>query len=816
MGPNSNFYRDFGTASALANFTNNAAAGSLTVRDGRIFTTAASFNNAGQPTIGPGSTLVASGDYIQASAGSLDLQLGGSPTSGQFGQLTTPGSVNLAGRLRVSLVNDYAPRAGDSFAVVSFGSHTGTFATTDGLTSLRVRLFEAALTASNLTFNSLVNASDLAAETVAIPPSGVPGQSVTIAYSVRNNVDLPTTTDTWFDWVYLSADDRLDRSDKLIGQAQHVGTVGALSSYGGTLTAPIPGVPPGDYRFIPVVDARGMVPDLDRTNNIAISTGAITLTIPELVLNTPLRGQFETSGQSHYYQITVPAGRTLVVSLDSDASSGSNELHIRRGAIPTTVQFDARSRRGAFQPDQELVVPATQAGIYYVLVQTQFGQASASPYTITAGLLGFAIRTTSPSLAGNAGYVTLALEGSEFSPLIQVSLVAQDATELPAIETYFADALRLYSTFDLRGRPVGLYDLRVTKLSREGTPTGESAELPGSLRVTEGLGARFESRLVGLRFVRAGRDFTLSVEYANNGDADMIPGLLVVRSSSALMKLAGSQSGFNNRLHLLAVPLQDPAGILPPGASGRIDLISTAPGGTVTYELSYIPANSPELFPWDPVEAIFRPAGVPDAEWIPFWAGITSRIGSTWGEVLTRLSETATQANLPGPDRFSFDDLLAWLITAEAGSDDAGHSHCPSWTFDPAKCAAAYDPATDVRLPGSENWNPDASRTFIITHGNGGPAERFGGLADEIHNRYPDANVIRVEWPKGSSHLDPWWSSFQINPAAAEAARRLQQLPGFDPNKVTMIGESFGNYVNAAEHRHFQWHSDRELCLNRL
>jgi autotransporter-associated beta strand protein len=51
-GPNSNIYRDMGSTSALVNFTTNAVAGSLTVRNGRNFATTAAFTNDGTLTVG--------------------------------------------------------------------------------------------------------------------------------------------------------------------------------------------------------------------------------------------------------------------------------------------------------------------------------------------------------------------------------------------------------------------------------------------------------------------------------------------------------------------------------------------------------------------------------------------------------------------------------------------------------------------------------------------------------------------------------------------------------------------------------------------
>jgi hypothetical protein len=90
-------------------------------------TLAGSLSNSGTLTIGPGATLTVSDNYTQGSAGTLDVQLGGSPASGQFGKLAVSGTATLAGTLQVDLVNGYGGNLGDVFTILTFGSRTGDF-----------------------------------------------------------------------------------------------------------------------------------------------------------------------------------------------------------------------------------------------------------------------------------------------------------------------------------------------------------------------------------------------------------------------------------------------------------------------------------------------------------------------------------------------------------------------------------------------------------------------------------------------------------------------------------------------------------------
>src|SRR5262249_42427177 len=147
----------------LANFATNAAAGNFTIRNGRNLTTGA-FSNAGSLTVGGSSTfataagnytqtagstvvltggildpagsvdiqggvlsgsgsinsnvtsagqvnpgtspgiLTVVGNYTQAPAGVLNIELGGLSVGNEFDRLSVSGAVNLAGTLHVSLI----------------------------------------------------------------------------------------------------------------------------------------------------------------------------------------------------------------------------------------------------------------------------------------------------------------------------------------------------------------------------------------------------------------------------------------------------------------------------------------------------------------------------------------------------------------------------------------------------------------------------------------------------------------------------------------------------------------------------------------
>ena len=126
---------------------NEAGAGSLTVSnngtvqaanviigamssvhgDGNII---ANVQNGGAvaPGTSPGALHI-TGNYSQSSAGSLQIELGGTAPGTGYDQLLISGSAALNGTLAVSLINGYMGAAGDNFNIITFTSRTGAFST---------------------------------------------------------------------------------------------------------------------------------------------------------------------------------------------------------------------------------------------------------------------------------------------------------------------------------------------------------------------------------------------------------------------------------------------------------------------------------------------------------------------------------------------------------------------------------------------------------------------------------------------------------------------------------------------------------------
>ncbi|MDH7498796.1 MAG: CARDB domain-containing protein, partial [candidate division NC10 bacterium] len=185
---------------------------------------------------------------------------------------------------------------------------------------------------------TLAPPADLVVGEITIPANAVPGCEATIGYSIRNEGDNEAIG-TWFDSIYISADESWDLDDPLFGRVQHTGDVAADASYSESLTAPLPGITPGDYHVIIRSDIRNHVRESNEGNNIGASLDQVSIDLQALALGTPATGTLG-QGQSAHYRVDVEAGETLIVSLDSLSADASNELYLRYGEMPTRAEFD--------------------------------------------------------------------------------------------------------------------------------------------------------------------------------------------------------------------------------------------------------------------------------------------------------------------------------------------------------------------------------------------------------------------------------------------------------------------------------------------
>ena len=318
--------------------------------------------------------------------------------------------------------------------------------------------------------------ADLQVTAVQLPASAQVGQTVQFDYTVTNVSPINPAYGRWTDAVYLSADNSWGLDDLLIGKVAHVGDLAANASYNGTLSAQLPPLKDGTWRIIVRPDLynevfEGRITYTDtglnvppgEANNRTASAATLRVEVPTLPIGT-LVSTTLGSGDVRLYRLTVAEGETLRLTLDSSAAAGANEIWLRWGDIPTGYAFDAAYDQPV-SPDQQIVIPSTKAGDYYLLVRSR-QQAAGTPVTLRAELLPLAITRVTPDQGGTGDdahrWVTMDIEGARFAPGALVKLSRPGEFEIEPARWQVIDATRIRATFDLRNVPHGLYDVVVT------------------------------------------------------------------------------------------------------------------------------------------------------------------------------------------------------------------------------------------------------------------------------------------------------------------------------------------------------------------
>lgn len=505
--------------------------------------------------------------------------------------------------------------------------------------------------------------ADLTVSQIVVPASAYPGGQVSISWSVTNQGDFDAIGQ-WSDAIYLSSDTAWDINDTMIGSVLHSGTVSPAGSYTSGITADLPGVKPGNYYIIVRTDIKNNVrEDTGENNNMGVSTGVIAIDVIYLTLGVPHASQLAT-GTMHYYKVNVPAGEDLLITLDSESINGSNELFVRYGDIPDRINFDYLYD-APFRPDQEISASDTREGAYYILVHSEAAPEGTSNYTITARVLNFSIRKLTPDKGGNVGDITIEVNGARFKSGIHAELIDANGQIIPAKDINFIDGVTIYTTFNLMGLTPGLYDLRLTN------PDGLYAESQHAFDVVPGQGPKLLVRLITPSSVRPDRDFTVWVEYANAGDTDMIPPLLVVSSSNgARMSLNPDDTPMNRPAQILGVSFTGLPGVLRPGTEQSIPVYSHSPaaGGQMKFSLNSWLAGDRPVSDWNATEARIKPADMDPASWDIIWSSFRVRMGDSWRNYLSVLAEDSNflYKNF-GDVIYSVDDLFQFELNMAIG-----------------------------------------------------------------------------------------------------------------------------------------------------
>ena len=751
---------------------------------GPDLTASAPFVNAGLLNLGPQTTLSIPGDFTAQAGSTLQLGIAGAPGSGAYGLLNVDGTAALGGILLIAREAGFGPLAGQSYTIATFAARIGTF----GLVTGAHPFFAVSIADESINLNAIGSATDLAADPASILWAGgaLPGEAITVDFTVEN-LTSEAVTGSWLDAIYLSRDIVLSPEDTLLGTVPHAGGIPALGSYQAQLATTLPPLASGNYWLLLVVDADKAVADLDRSNNQAYGVVPLTATLPQLLFGVPTADNLQ-SGEQIYYQLDVPAGGNVRLTLEDAAAV---DLLLAYQDLPERGNYDqAASLMNPSTGKRQLLLGTPQAGQYIILLDAH----AAAATTLLAEQIDVEISSAQPGDVANGGAATLDIRGAGFVPSSAVTLTQGGGPILSGTVTYVSDG-RLFATFNLNGIAPGSYDLVVSGAGGAGmledglTVSAHGGGLPDPI-------SEATLQLQGHGSLRVGRTQVASL-FVSNGTGNDIPApLVMITTTNSLLRLPGDPTYRRDFLLLLANTTDGPAGVLPPGATIEIPF-EFLPSAATDFNTYLVDPAAP--INWAQLEEALRPPQLEDAAWAAVTTNLQSRLGNSMGQLGERLGTVANYLAAGGQPTQDAGALLAFeLSLANYGAIAQryhlgvfGRGHNPFWEMqliDNGDSTLIIKSGAQLRI-----FVEHGANQFVSPHQDAGTVER---AADGYILREADGSSIIFDSNGRFSRLQ---TAIGNELLAGYSISRLTSLRTADGRQISFSYNAAGRVISAVD-----------------
>ena len=274
--------------------------------------------------------------------------------------------------------------------------------------------------------------ADLVVDAVSHAGTGISGQNLDVAWRVRNQGIVTTSSSVWQDRVFLSTDSALDGSDTVLGTVTHYGGLQVDGDYTGYASVTLPDRVEGDFYLLVQADVGGSVYEgTFENNNTAASIDRLSVEPgprPDLHiadLQSPTTGRandrvlvgwtVENSGAT---RATAP-WTTQVYLSPSGTLAGAT--------LMATRQHSGNLNAGAAYEDSvEVILPAWSDGSYRFVVVVDTGDtvyegdgegnnslAASNPLILThPNLVAMIMDSPQWLVSGTTGSVTWSVENN--------------------------------------------------------------------------------------------------------------------------------------------------------------------------------------------------------------------------------------------------------------------------------------------------------------------------------------------------------------------------------------------------------------------
>lgn len=442
---------------------------------------------------------------------------------------------------------------------------------------------------------------DLTVPEVTAPDTVYLGYLVdSVRWNIQNNSSNPATGVST-DGIYISKKPVYDSTAMLIGLVNKNLTMEPLQTDALRAAPEVQSVPEGDYYIIVRTDILNNISETDKLNNEGATAMPVFVSVKEIKLGEVLA---DTMSVPKYYKLAIPdslIGATILVTMKSkDSLTMRNEVYAGGGYIPSVLQWDYRFNTPDYGNQQVLISDITNS-VYYLSVRSVSTVKKLQDITLYAEKLPFAILMSQTNRGGNGGSVTVKLTGSLFTDSMTAKLV-MGGTTINATKVYYINSTVVYATFPLQGKPLGVYDIILTKkdlseaILEDGFsivspdnggiyatgmntgPTGPGTQPGCDPGAPAGLNSQLVTELIVPDKVFAGWPFVIQINYSNPTNMDIPVQTRVLYNDYKLpMSLSKDLSNGNSSLVIEISESDGPPGVIRAGSSGTITIYSNTP-----------------------------------------------------------------------------------------------------------------------------------------------------------------------------------------------------------------------------------------------
>ncbi len=465
-------------------------------------------------------------------------------------------------------------------------------------------------TANNLTFKYITvytpAPSDLTVVQVSRPDTVLLGYTMDTAKWVVRNNSSNAAQGVSSDGIYFSKSTVLDSTAILMGINTRTINIAPVANDTITKQPLITNVTEGNYNVIVKTDLLNNIFESNKNNNVGISATPVYVKVKELPINVLESNILQST--TRFYKLIIGdtlKGSTILVTLKSaDSLSSTNQMYIGKGYIPTASHFDYAYDKPNYG-NQDIVISSVDTGVYYISINKVLSTNLNQSITLKARKLPFEILTVQSSSGGNTGNVTVKINGSLFNNAMTARLY-NAGTSITASNVYFVNSTSVFATFNLQGKPLGVYNVELHK-----TTDSTTAVLPNSFSIVppnngglitgggvntgagngndpgcdpgaaSGLNSQLVTEIVIPDRVLGGWIFLIQINYNNPTNVDIPAQTRVLYSKDDVpISLSQTMTGSTTSMYLELTEQNGPPGIIRAGGSGSIVVYGKAP---VTY-----------------------------------------------------------------------------------------------------------------------------------------------------------------------------------------------------------------------------------------